>query len=341
MIKIETIEVSGFYGAILGMRNPFKNREKSDSIYKEVSEAGAEILKIPRIGLKDLELCQKLLGAGGDDDSKFMRYIHVQADVNAPLYWWKEFDTYKVSTVANSESTMHTIHKREFTLDDFSWEMLDSDTLYDCYGEQMTQRNWAKETIDLLNHTRERYLKAVERKDPQSQLIWYQLIQLLPSSYMQKRTVDLNYQTLRRIFFARMNHKLDEWSGDDGFCGWIKTLPYAEELITYVAPTATSKEMLRRIKNFSVRAFYDPEVIVDEEHGFNKEHEMCHISRLITDMTIKGATREELENAVMHSIVIIDAQKMKLNWLKSEAEFDILGLEKKYGSKGEENKDAE
>ena len=233
MIKIETLEVSGIKGAILGMRNPFKNREKSDSIYEETSEAGTEILKIPEIGSKDLELCQKLLRAGGDDDAKFMRYIHVQADVTAPLYWWKEFDTYKVATVANSESTMHTIHKRQFTMDDFSWETLDGDTLYTCYGEQMTQQEWAKETIGLLNHTRERYVRALVRKDPQVQLIWKQLIQMLPSSYMQKRTIDLNYQTLRRIYFARKDHKLDEWSGDVGFCAWINTLPYAGDLITY------------------------------------------------------------------------------------------------------------
>ena len=227
MIKIDTIEVSGFEGAIKGMRNPFKNREKSDSGDYGIDTDGNSIFII---GSKDLDLCQRLLRAGGDDDAKFMRMIHVQADVNAPLYWWKEFDTYKVSTVANSESTMHTITKREITLDDFSWETLDYDTLYDCYGEQMTQQEWAKETIDLLNHTRERYLKAVERKDPQAYIIWKQIIQMLPSSYMQKRTVDLNYQTLRRIYFARRNHKLNEWHT---FCDWIKTLDYGEELITY------------------------------------------------------------------------------------------------------------
>lgn len=230
MINIDTIEVSGFEGAIKGMRNPFKNREKSDSGWAQ-SEASDTF--VYEIGPKDLELCQKLLRAGGDDDSKFMRYIHVQVDVNAPLYWWKEMDTYKVSTVANSESTMHTIMKREITMDDFSWETLDGTVLYDCDGEQMTQQEWAKGTIDFLNHIRERYVRAVERKDPQSCIIWKQLIQMLPSSYMQKRTVDLNYQTLRRIFFARRHHKLTEWSGGNGFCGWIKTLPYAEELITY------------------------------------------------------------------------------------------------------------
>ena len=198
MINIDTIEVSGFKGAIYGMRNPFKNREKSDSAVYDADKDGNPIFTI---GDKDLELCQKLLRAGGDD--------------------------------ANSESTMHTITKREITLDDFSWETLDFDTIYDCCGDQITQTEWSKMTIGLLNHTRERYLKAVERKDPQSCIIWKQLIQMLPSSYMQKRTVDLNYQTLRRIFFARRHHKLTEWSGGNGFCSWIKTLPYAEELITY------------------------------------------------------------------------------------------------------------
>lgn len=230
MLKVETVEVSGFKGAILGMRNPFKNREKSDSFSIDETERAFGHTAVNRIGPKDLELAQKLIRAGGDDDSKFMRMIHVQADVTAPLYWWKEYDTYKVSTVANSESTMHTITKREFTMDDFSWEMLDGDHLYECYGEQMTQREWAKETIDLLNHTRERYLKAHERQDPQIKLIWYQLIQMLPTAYMQKRTIDLNYQTLRRIYFARKGHKLTEWKQ---FLEWIFELPYADELITY------------------------------------------------------------------------------------------------------------
>ena len=217
MIDISTLEVSGFKGAILGMRNPFKNRDKSDSQFSAIT--GAEIPEIAFIGEKDLELAQKLIRAGGDDDAKFMRMIHVQADVNAPLYWWKEYDTYKVATVANSESTMHTIHKREFALDDFSCEYLSNNALYKF-----------SEIVELLNDTRERYLKAIERKDPEVHKIWYQLIQLLPSSYTQKRTIDLNYQTLRRIYFARRNHKLDEWHK---FCDWIKTLPYAEELVIY------------------------------------------------------------------------------------------------------------
>lgn len=236
MINIETIEVSGLKGSILGMRNPFKNRNKSDSCVYDLDSDGNPIWTI---GHKDLELCQKLLRAGGDDDSKFMRYIHVQVDVNAPLYWWKEFDTYKVSTVANSESTMHTIMKHEFTMEDFSFETIRSvaGTVNDFFLEGYNRKDSLSHTmyllVETLNELRKRYLKAAEQKDPQAHVLWKQLIQLLPSSYMQKRTVDLNYQTLRRIFFARRHHKLTEWSGGNGFCGWIKTLPYAEELITY------------------------------------------------------------------------------------------------------------
>lgn len=324
MIKIETIEVSGFKGAIYGMRNPFKNREASDSAVYDADKDGNPIFTI---GAKDLELCQKLLRAGGDDDAKFMRYIHVQVDVNAPLYWWKEFDTYKVSTVANSESTMHTIHKREFTLDDFAWETLDRTTL----------TTWAGVTVSLLNHTRERYLKAVERKDPQAQLIWKQLIQILPSSYMQKRTVDLNYQTLKRIFFARRHHKLTEWSGGNGFCGWIKTLPYAEELITYEPKSKKERdvEIAESVHYFdpSIYKVTDPsrEVYFDEEHGFDKSGVMAATSRLLTSMVIKRADPKEIADVIKFSMVVVDAQKLKLDWLKAMDDFKLKDYELKYG----------
>lgn len=217
MIDISTLEVSGFKGAILGMRNPFKNRDKSDSQFSAIT--GAEIPEIAFIGEKDLELAQKLIRAGGDDDAKFMRMIHVQADVNAPLYWWKEYDTYKVSTVANSESTMHTIMKYPFTLGDFSIDEECKSALY-----------WTT-TVGTLNAYRDGYLEAKEKGDTaQMKAFWRQMIQALPNAYMQKRTIDLNYQTLRRIYFARKNHKLIEWHE---FCIWIHSLPYAKELITY------------------------------------------------------------------------------------------------------------
>lgn len=324
MINVETIEVSGFKGAILGMRNPFKNRNKSDSCVYDLDSDGNPIWTI---GHKDLELCQKLLRAGGDDDSKFMRYIHVQVDVNAPLYWWKEMDTYKVSTVTNSESTMHTIMKHEFTMEDFSLETLIDDA---------PMMQWVKMTLGLLNHTRERYLKAVERKDPQVQLIWKQLIQMLPSSYMQKRTVDLNYQTLRRIFFARRNHKLTEWSGENGFCGWIKTLPYAEELITYELNNKKRDYIIAEsIRDFETSSYKvtdpDRKLYFDEEHGFNKSELMGEVSRLISNMTIKGADPKEITDVVKFSMVLIDAQKLNLDWLKAFDDFKVLSYDQKYG----------
>ena len=248
MIEISTFEVSGFKGAIWGMRNPFKNRDKSDSVdiskmleklapddpmadacryYNE--EFGLNFA----IGPKDLELAQKLIRAGGDDDAKFMRMIHVQADINAPLYWWKEYDTYKVSTVANSESTMHTIHKRAFYFTDFSHDMLLDDYTIDTDWELEDAHpiSLLEDTVSMLNELRRLYLQAVEKKDGENaRYYWYNMIQLLPTSYMQKRTIDLNYQTLRRIYFARKGHKLNEWRE---FCDWIFELPYAEELIVY------------------------------------------------------------------------------------------------------------
>ena len=211
MIRIETIEVSGFAGAFLGMRNPYKNRDKSDSFFNAPNYD---------IGPKDLELAQKLLRSGEDSDSKFMRMIHAQADINAPLYWWKEFDTYKVATTANSESTMHTIHKKEFSLKDFSMDHLSNIGIDSIHFQ-----------IALLNSARDKYLYAKTVGSPDQYELWYQLIQMLPSSYMQKRTVDLSYQTIRHIYFTRRNHKLKEWS--EGFCGWVETLPYSKELILH------------------------------------------------------------------------------------------------------------
>lgn len=234
MIDISTIEVSGFNGAILGMRNPFKNRKKSDSGWGS-SDDGDNVFHYI-IGEKDLELAQKLIRAGGDDDAKFMRMIHVQADINAPLYWWKEYDTYKVSTVANSESTMHTIHKQPFSYLDFAHDMLlDDYTIGEDWELEDARPDLLLEnTVDMLNELRRLYLQAVEKKDGENaRYYWYNMIQLLPTSYMQKRTIDLNYQTLRRIYFARRNHRLKEWSGENGFCEWLFTLPYCEELITY------------------------------------------------------------------------------------------------------------
>ena len=208
MLKIENAETFGWEAAIRGMRNPKNSWSKSDSRWSSPNENGTDA---PRfiVGENDLKLASALANSGADD-GKFLRMIHVQLDVTAPLYWHKEADQYKVGTVTDSCSTMHKIHSKEFTLDDFSHEHLYS-PLHDL-----------KPTVDLLNVYRERFLETKDKED------WWQLIQLLPSSYNQRRTWDLNYAVLRNIYHARRNHKIDEWHT---LCDWIETLPYAKELI--------------------------------------------------------------------------------------------------------------
>lgn len=209
MLKLENTEVLGWEHAIRGMRNPMNSWEKSDTkFYDESPEYRYE--DCPDIGPNDLDLMKRLRNAG-TDHRKFMRMITVYVDLTAPLYWWKEFDTYKVGTVANSCSTMHKIHAKEFALEDFSCEHLSKVSLL-----------ILEDTIKHLNWCREVYL---ENKDKGT---WWQMIQLLPSSYNQRRTVQMNYEVLANIYKSRRNHKLDEWHT---FCDWIEGLPYSE-LIT-------------------------------------------------------------------------------------------------------------
>lgn len=210
MIKIENVEVVGFKSAIRGMRNPMNSWLKSDSGYTSPYQDGCINSAGFSIGSNDLDLMKRLRNAG-TDHRKFMRMIVVYLDITAPLYWWKEFDTYKVGTVANSCSTMHKIADKEFTLEDFSCEHLVGIAKDDLHG-----------TTAVLNHFRKLYLQSKDKK------YWWQMIQLLPSSYNQKRTVMLNYEVLVNIYKSRRNHKLDEWVE---FCEWIETLPYSE-LIT-------------------------------------------------------------------------------------------------------------
>lgn len=221
MLKIENFEVLGWEHAIRGMRNPMNSWEKSDSgschadLMRDCNtcvhkDTGYDVcFSHFDIGPNDYKLMSTLRKAG-TDHRKFMRMITVYLDVTAPLYFWKEFDTYKVGTVANSCSTMHKIHAKEFTLEDFSCEKL-----YDPLGD-------LRPIVDRLNVYRERYLKTKDKND------WWQMIQLLPTSYNQKRTVMLNYEVLANIYKSRRNHKLDEWLT---FCDWIEELPYSE-LIT-------------------------------------------------------------------------------------------------------------
>ena len=250
MLKIENTEVTGWEAAIRGMRNPMNSWEKSDSIFVEDGEyhdicgnngpyngTVTDTETFFEMGEKDFDLMTRLRNSG-TDHRKFMRMITVYLDITAPLYWWKEFDTYKVGTVANSCSTMHKIAAKEFTLDDFSCEHL----IYDWVGDN-NEAIWYKDppengpikcqlmftpldalriTIGVLNTNREAYLKTKNKK------YWWQMIQLLPSSYNQRRTVMLNYEVLANIYKSRKGHRLDEWKT---MLDWIEELPYAE-LIT-------------------------------------------------------------------------------------------------------------
>lgn len=224
MLKIENTEVVGWEASIRGMRNPMNSWEKSDSKWYSIgipttNPAAANDKYLSQkycLGDNDLSLMTKLRDAG-TDHRKFMRMITVYLDITAPLYWWKEFDTYKVGTVANSCSTMHKIHAKEFTLEDFSIEHLNDDR-----SAEVSNLEWFEYLIIHLNRDRRKF---IETKDKQ---YWWQIIQLLPSSYNQKRTVMLNYEVLANIYKSRRNHKLDEWHT---FCDWIESLPYSE-LIT-------------------------------------------------------------------------------------------------------------
>lgn len=255
MIKFENAEVVGWEHAIRGMRNPMNSWNKSDSEsrcpYRKDKCCGY-CRENFCIGPNDLALMKKLVKAG-TDHRKFMRMITVYVDITAPLYWWKEFDTYKVGTVANSCSTMHKIAEKEFTLADFSYEhLLGYDDL-----------NWG-DTVPLvtlecvlnaLNIYRKKYLETKDKE------FWWQMIQLLPSSYNQKRTVMLNYEVLANIYKSRKNHKLDEWRE---LCKWIESLPYSE-LITY-------NKIEEEIKSLS-----------KENARFKLKERQCELNREVTE----------------------------------------------------------
>ncbi len=202
MIRLERTSVMNLENAMRGARNPMNSWARMDSGY---DEEGNFVL-----GPNDMDLACRLRRAGSDH-RKFIRQIFVSVDITAPLYWWKEYDTYKVATVANSTSTMHKIHSKPFSIDDFSHDHLTES------GLAIMER-----LVDELEQIRLRYMEGKDKAD------WYDLIQLLPSSYNQMRTCTLNYETLVNIYYARRNHKLEEWHT---FCAWIETLPYAKELI--------------------------------------------------------------------------------------------------------------
>lgn len=212
MLKTENFQTYGWESAIRGMRNPMNSWEKSDSTWEpQFNTEKGPVAGVFVIGPNDLDL-MKRLRKGGPDDRKYLRQIFVSVDITAPLYWWKEMDQYKVGTVTNSCSTMHKIASKEFTPDDFSIEHLYEDVIKVPFNS----------IIDCLNFFRELYLQYHDKDD------WWQLIQLLPSSYNQKRTWTANYEVLCNIYHARKNHKLDEWHT---FCDAIENLPYAKTLI--------------------------------------------------------------------------------------------------------------
>ena len=230
MIKIENTYVDGWAAAIRGMRNPLNSWDKSDSNLEGTLGCWNPQNEMCEwfpcedcfVGPNDLALMQKL-AAAGTDHGKFLRMITITADITAPLYWWKEYDTYKVGTVANSCSTMHKIADKEFTDLDFS---LDHVGGYSCFMDpydryEFDPKKHFEKTRRLLNHYRRRYLETGDKK------YWWQIVTLLPSNYNQRRTVQLNYQVAHAVHEARKNHKLDEWHV---FCDWVERLPYYREI---------------------------------------------------------------------------------------------------------------
>lgn len=205
MLIYSNVETFGWQAAIRGARNPMNSWAKSDSYW--MSEYDSLEPAVFKLGPNDYDLCKRLIKAGSDH-RKFLRMIHVQFDVAAPLSWWKEMDTYKVATVRNSCSTMHKIHAKEFELEDFSYQKLKHRAIL-CL----------KDTISELNYWRSKYNETKDKSD------WEQMIELLPSSYNQGSTMDMNYETLRNIYHARKNHKMTEWHT---FCDMIRDLPYSE-----------------------------------------------------------------------------------------------------------------
>lgn len=298
MIKIENVSIVGWEPAIRGARNPMNSWEKSDSLFLNYydknsdtvlayniehtisfSERTSNIARIKpsvKIGPNDLKLLSNLAKAGSDE-AKFRRMIVVYVDITAPMYWWKETDTYKVGTVRNSCSTMHKIHAKEFELSDFSTEHLfskkdfinedktvpfendpalsaitvDGDIAY------FTSTGFVELTCDVLNHYRDLFLKTHDKK------YWWQMIQLLPSSYNQRATLMLNYEVLSNMYHARKNHKLDEWRE---FCKWIETLPYAKELIIGEEVKDTEEQLRARFASYEKRIRYLEGMMCKELH---------------------------------------------------------------------------
>ena len=220
-MKFENTEVWGFEHAIRGMRNPLESWNKSDSIILMEQDENKDFREVAKIGKNDLELMQRLIKAGSEH-RKFMRQIFVSVDITAPLYWWKEFDTYKVGTVSNSTSTMHKLASTPITIDCFEMDDFEN---FDLESEDFSfplKLSW-QSLISDLEFCRKKYNETKDKK------YWKELIRLLPESWLQKRTITMNYENILNMYWQRKNHKLTEWS--KSFIDWVRNLPYAEELI--------------------------------------------------------------------------------------------------------------
>lgn len=266
MIIVEKVEVVGLKHAIRGMRNPMNSWSKSDSgptnilHNPDAVECGYELPGEYEVGPKDLELMNKL-AKGGPVHAKYRRMIAVYLDITAPLYWWKEFDTYKVGTVANSCSTMHKIHEREFTLGDFSHEHL-----MDELDFERTFESYLITTIEGLNEARTLYLETKDK------FYWWQMVQLLPSSYNQRRTIMLNYEVLAAMYNDRKDHKLDEWRA---FYLCVESLPYSEvitckkisdaERVMRLLDEGKTPNEIRKIFGLPVKDGYAPNIVIHDE----------------------------------------------------------------------------
>lgn len=227
-MKFEKTQVFNFEGALRGMRNPMDSWDKSDSNFEVGIEEDFNLAyRVIHIGENDLNLAQRLI-KGGSEHRKFLRQIMVSVDITAPLYWWKEFDTYKVGTTANSTSTMHKLASHPITLECFEIDDYDEKSISDVWLENEDGYygfSIEDNLIPFLEMLRQKYLETKDKK------FWKELVRWLPESWLQTRTVTMNYENLRNMYFQRKNHKLTEWS--KSFIEWVETLPYAKELITY------------------------------------------------------------------------------------------------------------
>lgn len=307
MIKIENVEVMGWEAAIRGMRNPLESWEKSDSAKCLSPGESPDCSSGYCIGPDDLNLMKRLAKAGTSDHRKFMRMIIVYLDITAPLYWWKEFDTYKVGTVANSCSTMHKIAAKEFELDNFSHEHL----FYEGLSELVA-------IIDGLNKYRDIYINGgelvtgpignqeIRKFDSKDKGIWWQMIQILPTSYNQKRTVMLNYEVLANMYKSRKNHKLDEWRE---FCKWIEELPYSELI------TGKSEEPISQSYTSQNSVDYAAQMLINKDPAIPRAFRRDEIVNMVEDAKALdkriNSHRITVENG-MKLLNLLDANRMCL-----------------------------